>query len=299
MGIHNGSWQNIGFHYFFGFFHFHISFGIMALAGENVNKKAQAGVILFVIIAILIVVGIGLLAWKLMPKGQQQVNTTPPDQRISYGDVFFKLVDEKGDQIIAKYEIVRSDGIVIASGITLGKTVEQLKNLSSNYTYTLLAVSDDKYAGIANFGYNDSNVRLTLRALGIPMMRTQKVQDDKYYLQINPNPLIKSALLCEAHGKNIINVFLLDVNDKQIPFTTIPDRLATKIDRCFPIGTIDNSTADFTIYFTSYPLESGDKISFLLVDSDYSVDDSSLLMRDSFGGVDLGIPDFWQDLELK
>jgi len=262
------------------------------------GKKAQAGVILFIIIAFLLILGIFLLAWKLMPKGQTPVNTVPPDQRIYYGDVFFKVVDEKGDQIIAKYEIIRSDGQVLVSGITMGKTWEQLLNLSSNYSYTLLSVSDGKYAGITTFYFNDSNVRLTLRALGDPQIRMQKIQDTKYYLQINPNPYVKDALLCESHGKNIIAVFLYDVNEKPITMTSIPDRLALTMDRCFPIGTLQNSTS-FTVYFTSFPLESGDKINFLIADKDYSLEDNSLQMRDSFSGIDLGIPDYGYILELK
>jgi len=258
-------------------------------------KKGQTFLIIGIFLIFLLIILV--IAIAMFKPQEKLLNQYPEGQSpVLSQDFLFNVRDGQGNVINAFYAVKRSDGVIIKTGTSQTTAYEQLRNLTSNYTYELLARFNGFYSKQAPFSYNAEKITVLLDKVDPPEIRSMKLENG-WNLQLIPHDEVREAVLCEAHGKNVIYFFASDEKMNRLATTNVPSDYTQKIDECVSIGTFNRQKNVF-INLTTYPLEQGDYIDLLLLDRDMSAITSPFNLDYKDGENDVGVPPIWYRLNL-
>lgn len=264
-------------------------------------KRGNSNLVIFILIFLIILIFVAFVIFLFViskPKPPEPVNTIPPAQIVNQGNVYVKVYDAvSGSPITTEYRVKRSDGF-FWSGLIAAGQVEQIQNLTSNYTYEAVFYSPNYYGKVIPLGWDIGNAEVRMQPLPSISLRNSNL-DSMILVQVTPSSFLQGTAICEWHSINVIRVSALDVTDNKLGVLAIPDRLKYHVDNCFSIGDINISYNVLVNYSAPLGLTSSDYIDFVVLDQNNMINQSAFDIGFSDGTNDIGVPDQWINVSLS
>lgn len=221
--------------------------------------KSNTGAIIFFIVFILVLVGVGFLGWKL---GWYKMFVRQEPEIVEEGRLSLKAQDKSESFISVNYAL-KENKSVKSEGILKTTSWEEFTTYS-NKPYTVIAWNDDNtgkdyYLSEESCNYNGKCIP-KLEQEGKMEIKFLKIGDQTYNIRLDVTDGTVNDIKCLIRWSE--NIVIINNNLEE---NSIPSHLQDFWDKAYEIGDVNNHI-DFQINFSSFPITENDYIEFMFID---------------------------------